>query len=286
MQLRLSIALCGVLACACARLAAQDSSSGVPATSNEAANSAHESGFIKMQVHKLGNEVVAPELLTPDYSKILGSNCERTQPVWTTLTFVVDEAGVPHQILADENVDGNVATLLFAFMKSARFKPALLNGAPVAVGLSDKIAFTACYMKATDDAGKTTHRITMLAVPSQQFAAWNKAPSEIMISRSPLNDTGKAKIERTGVKAPVAVYTVDPAFSTQARSQNIQGTIMVTVIVDTDGSTQSIEVVRPLGYGLDQKAIEAVRKYRFKPATKDCRPVPIFLTIAINFRLT
>jgi periplasmic protein TonB len=88
-----------------------------------------------------------------------------------------------------------------------------------------------------------------------------------------------------GVKAPVPVYTIDPEFSEEARRAKYQGEVMVQIIVDAQGNVQSPRVVRPLGMGLDEKALEAVMKYKFKPGTKEGKPVPVYMTIAINFRL-
>jgi protein TonB len=61
--------------------------------------------------------------------------------------------------------------------------------------------------------------------------------------------------------------------------------VMVQIIVDAQGNVQSPRVVRPLGMGLDEKALEAVMKYKFKPGTKDGKPVAVYMTVAINFRL-
>jgi TonB family protein len=88
-----------------------------------------------------------------------------------------------------------------------------------------------------------------------------------------------------GVTAPVPVYTADPPYTGVARGQKIQGTVMLQIIVDSSGLPQNVEVIKPLGYGLDQNAVETVRQYRFKPALKDGKPVAVYMTVAINFRL-
>lgn len=56
-------------------------------------------------------------------------------------------------------------------------------------------------------------------------------------------------------------------------------------MVDEDGNPQNVRVIRPLGMGLDEKAIEAVRRYRFNPALKDGVPVPVEIKVEVNFRL-
>jgi len=89
-----------------------------------------------------------------------------------------------------------------------------------------------------------------------------------------------------GVSAPVALNDVQAEFSDEARRAKYQGVCIVAVIVDIYGNPQNPRVVRPLGMGLDEKALEAVRKYKFKPAMKDGKtPVPVMVNIEIDFRL-
>jgi TonB family protein len=89
-----------------------------------------------------------------------------------------------------------------------------------------------------------------------------------------------------GVSAPVPLNTPEPEFSDEARRAKYQGVCLVALIVDAHGDPQNVRVVRALGMGLDEKALEAVKKYKFKPAMKDGKtPVAVELTVEINFRL-
>jgi periplasmic protein TonB len=89
-----------------------------------------------------------------------------------------------------------------------------------------------------------------------------------------------------GVSAPVPLNSVEAEFSDEARRAKYQGVCLISMIVDTNGMPQNPRVVRPLGMGLDEKALEAVRKYRFKPAMKDGKTaVPVMITVEVNFRL-
>jgi len=89
-----------------------------------------------------------------------------------------------------------------------------------------------------------------------------------------------------GISAPVALNDVEAEFSDEARRAKYQGVCLISLIVDAQGNPQSPRVVRPLGMGLDEKALEAVRKYKFKPAMKDGKtPVPVMITVEVNFRL-
>ncbi len=88
-----------------------------------------------------------------------------------------------------------------------------------------------------------------------------------------------------GVSAPTLVYKVEPEYSEEARKAKFQGTVVLYVVVDEKGSPRDLRVVRPLGLGLDEKAIEAVTKWRFRPGYKDGKAVPVAATIEVNFRL-
>lgn len=89
-----------------------------------------------------------------------------------------------------------------------------------------------------------------------------------------------------GVSAPVAIFTPEAEFSDEARRAKYQGVCLISLIVDAQGNPQNPRVIRALGMGLDEKALEAVRKYKFRPAMKDGRTaVPVMITIEVNFRL-
>lgn len=88
-----------------------------------------------------------------------------------------------------------------------------------------------------------------------------------------------------GVRAPIVVHQVDPEFSEEARKAKFSGNVLVDLIVDEQGNPSHVRVVRGVGLGLDEKAVEAVRQYRFKPATKDGKPVKVELTVDVNFQI-
>jgi TonB family protein len=88
-----------------------------------------------------------------------------------------------------------------------------------------------------------------------------------------------------GVSAPVPIFKPEPEYSEEARKAKFQGTVLLSIVILPDGTTSNIRVVRPLGLGLDEKAIEAVRKWKFKPSLKDGRPVPVSAQVEVNFRL-
>jgi TonB family protein len=88
-----------------------------------------------------------------------------------------------------------------------------------------------------------------------------------------------------GVTAPVPLYKVEPEYSEEARKAKFQGTVILSIIIDEAGLPRNFRVVRPLGLGLDEKAIEAVQKWRFRPGYKDGKPVAVMANVEVNFRL-
>jgi len=88
-----------------------------------------------------------------------------------------------------------------------------------------------------------------------------------------------------GVSAPKAIYAPDPEYSEEARKARYQGTVVLWLVVDANGRPQQIRVQRALGMGLDEKAIEAVKQWKFDPARKDGQAVPVMIYVEVNFRL-
>jgi TonB family protein len=88
-----------------------------------------------------------------------------------------------------------------------------------------------------------------------------------------------------GVSAPIPIYQPEPEYSEEARKAKLQGTVLLALIVDETGKPVGIRVTKALGLGLDQMAIQAVEKWRFKPGMKDGKPVPVIASVEVNFRL-
>lgn len=86
-------------------------------------------------------------------------------------------------------------------------------------------------------------------------------------------------------QAPMLVYKVDPDYSEQARLSRYNGTVVLGVVIDEKGDPKDIRVLRSLGLGLDEKAVEAVRRWRFRPGLRDGKAVAVDANIEVNFQL-
>ena len=90
---------------------------------------------------------------------------------------------------------------------------------------------------------------------------------------------------REDVTAPRLLSKVEPEYSEEARKVKLQGSVMLRIVVDERGRAESIEVTQGLGLGLDERAVEAVKKWRFHPGTRAGRPVPTSAIVQVTFRL-
>jgi TonB family protein len=88
-----------------------------------------------------------------------------------------------------------------------------------------------------------------------------------------------------GGTAPVLIHKTEPAYTEEARHSHVEGTVILSVDVEPDGAARNIKVLRSIDPGLDQKAIEAVSQWKFKPGTKDGVAVTVRAQIQVNFRL-
>lgn len=86
------------------------------------------------------------------------------------------------------------------------------------------------------------------------------------------------------VSAPKLTRVVDPEYSKQAEHDKLQGVCIVELVVDSQGMPRDIRIAQPLGKGLDENAIKAIRQYRFQPAKLNGKPVPVEIRVEVNFR--
>jgi protein TonB len=88
-----------------------------------------------------------------------------------------------------------------------------------------------------------------------------------------------------GVSVPKLITSTQPEYTAEARAARIEGMAELLVVIGEDGAPHSVQVQKALGYGLDEKAIECVARWRFKPGVYQDKPVPVAATLIVNFRL-
>ena len=238
-----------------------------------------------------GPGVRNPELIPPNLAPIPPEKCRKKVEGKPVLDFLVDTTGKPQRIRLIQSTGSVLDRIATETVTADRFNPGIHNGAPVEVWQNVEVDLKACLDETKDEVGKKTYRLRLKSQPVQKFGVIPLWPEEIFRSSDMTNSTAPAVsvpgLYRVGgaVSAPVLIRAPEAEFSDQAITARYQGFCLIGLIVDTHGNPQNVHVVKPLGMGLDEKAMEAVREYRFKPAMKDETPVPVAVTVEVNFKL-
>lgn len=110
------------------------------------------------------------------------------------------------------------------------------------------------------------------------------------VDKTDASKAGKEKSDQIyeiggDVKAPKLVHVVEPEFSTHSEQAFVSGVVKIQMIVTSEGLPKDPKVLSGLSEMQDKKAIEAVERWRFKPATKEDKPVSVRVTVEVNFHL-
>src|SRR5438876_253088 len=130
-----------------------------------------------------------------------------------------------------------------------------------------------------------THEVVTLTTPDISVYQPVLKPEELSGGGGGGNGGGIYKAGVGGVSSPRILYKPDPEYTEEARKAKYQGVCVLWLVVGPDGTPHDVRVSRALGMGLDQKAIEAVRQWKFEPARKDGKPVSVMVNVEVNFRL-
>jgi TonB family protein len=114
-----------------------------------------------------------------------------------------------------------------------------------------------------------------------------KTVRQTLVSRAIAQKPAATAAFRAGgdVKAPTLLAKVEPEYSDDARQAKYQGTVVIYAVIGTDGLAHDMRVIKGLGLGLDDKAIEAIQRWHFRPGTRNGETVNVAATIEVNFRL-
>jgi TonB family protein len=239
----------------------------------------------------VGPGVSAPELQPASPLVIDDENCKKKLNGKAVLSFLVDTTGFPRNIAFEEGAGGGLDEIAYKMVSSDRFKPALHQNSPVIVPMKDEVELQACLTKKKNGPADAQSVAALSAQPKQKLMAMTLSEEQLEFSSFPTSSRGpaepftKTNETKNSVLAPAPLNSVEAVFSDEARRKSISGVCLVSLVVDSDGMPRNVRVIRPLGYGLDLKAVDAARKYRFKPAMRKGTPIPVMITVEVNFRL-
>lgn len=121
------------------------------------------------------------------------------------------------------------------------------------------------------------------AVPATEAM---RPPATPMPSQLPTEIDGEPIVMiGESIKPPVPIFQGQPVYPAEARKARVVGVVILRTIIDTAGVVRDVEVARGLPMGLSEAAVDAVKQWRYNPATLDSRPVPVYLTVTVRFSL-
>jgi len=105
------------------------------------------------------------------------------------------------------------------------------------------------------------------------------------VAAAPQGGGGPVYRPGDGVSAPVLVKQVQPQYTAEAKRAEVEGTVILEAIVETDGTVGDVTVTKGLEPGLDEQAVKAARQWRFEPGKKDGKAVRVRITLEMTFTL-
>jgi TonB family protein len=224
-----------------------------------------------------------PELIPPQTATFSTAKCRYKLSGTVRLSLVVDAEGHARDVYFDHPLGNGLDLVAPSIAEADQFKPGTLLTQPVAVGQLVDIRMDACIDETKDASGKKVATVRLRSMPEQKFFDAPEPEEALFLQQARPADTLQSIGH--GVAAPKQLVFREAEFSDYARRNKINGAVVLSLVVDAHGLPQKVHVVRSLEASLDEKALDAVYGYRFKPAIKEGHPVPVPVNIEVMFRL-
>jgi TonB family protein len=240
-----------------------------------------------VKVYPPGPGVTPPERLHSDSSVLVDNECTQGLENDLSLLVVIDAQGTPH---IGSNLVGG-AKWENRILRADRFKPAVFENQPVTVAELALIHIDICTRNANDSHGDRPPRPSLRAAPIQEFSSFPEP-----ITEATLNPDGSIQkfstsstrdiylVSPNQITAPVPVDYPPAEYPDSARRARVEGVCLLSLVVDPQGKPQDLHVLRSPDPALSASALKAASAYRFKPATREGRPVSVLITLESSFR--
>jgi TonB family protein len=239
---------------------------------------AQQSASKPASAYPYGSEVALPEILPFEVNLDPLKECKGRFDGRVKLSLEIDPAGLPQKIMFIEPHFDDLDRLALKIAAADRFKPGTLNGAPVPVLASLEVLVKSCILDSVDEDGNKEQNLRLREQPGQTLGRPGEPKVKTIVPDSEVS-------KHPGVSAPVALNSVVAQYSPQGRQMHINGNCIVAVIVDEHGMPKNPHMEKGLEPSMDQNAMMAVEKYRFKPAIKDETPIPVKILVQVAFTL-
>lgn len=247
-----------------------------------------------------------PQLLPLNLPPPQVDNCKRKIDGDVVLSILVDTSGAARNIMFVRPVGSEADVFALNIAGADRFRPGTLDGKAVVTAASLKIKIRSCLVEMKNSDGTPNYSARLRAVPTQELRG-PADPPEVAVLTSPIFDWGKFANDHPRIdpskwnslspskpagagsdpitKHPIPIFQPEATYTEEARKKKINGSCLLTLLVDEQGMPQIPRMERSLDPGLDLNALAAVGRYRFKPAMRDGEPVPAWIAIEVTFKI-
>jgi TonB family protein len=217
-------------------------------------------------VYRLGPGITAPSLIEAVAAAYPDGAVETDVPHIGIYAVVVGADGMPANVKCIFRNESVYDAGAIAAIQKSKFAPGMLGEKPVPVLVHVRVPFF--------------HLKPAIPAIQQRYALWAEGTNQ-----APGRGPGMG-LDRMadGITRPKLIHSEEAEFSDEARRNRIEGTVLVSFTVSEQGLPIHLRVVKSIGYGLDEKAIQSVSQYRFQPAMKDGKPVPAPMSVEVSFR--
>lgn len=228
-------------------------------------------------------KVEEPQLIPAEMPLAPTEKCKKPRENTVYFSLVIDKQGMPQQIKLLNALGTDEDLFAIEALRKDRFRPAHKDGVALAVKRSMAVVVNTCVEHTKGAGASQFEKLRLNALPRQTLQPARDSAAVLEVKG---DETAVVAKVGGAVSAPTPIYIPNAIYTADARKRKIQGECFIRLIVDAQGFPQNPQVVRPLDPGLDAAALEAVRHYRFNPAVKKgVGPVPVVITVAVNFRL-
>jgi TonB family protein len=242
----------------------------------------------RIDLRKAGGNYVGPTAISrpfPDYTR--KARKAKVEGI-VAVRFTVDAQGKVSDIQVTKSLGLGLDEKTVQAVSKWKFHPATRDGVPVPAPMSVAFRFGPSYRTPQEDAQAFSAAGFRSAEPAAEAG-----PTSAPAPQNPPapagtdgKDFGKGPYAVGGnVSAPVPIHQPMPAYSKEARNAKLEGTVVLWIVVNADGSVSDVRVIKPLGKGLDEKAVETVKTWKFTPGMRNGVPVPVLMSVEVLFRL-
>jgi len=230
--------------------------------------------------------VKSPKLASTDFSPVIANNCDYEGAGIIRVFVIVSAQGKSEKVAPLYPYNDDIDKAAVSIAEVDRFSPGVKDGVPVNVAQELEIKLTICRVKIVNKDGTTSARLRLKSAPVQKLLPAPKQPLPTRLSAVEAPITSDRTKQYSKLKprnsAPVPLETPEAEWPPAQRG--IQGSSLVSLVVDTKGQPTAMRVVRGTNEQFNEKALEAVEKYRFKPAKIGNDPVPVRILVVVNFK--